>query len=551
MIEARSFAAYDGDDSYLFVSYAHASANLVHPEMAWLSDAGFNLWFDEGIEVGSVWRRTLATRLSASSGLIFFVTERSVASEHCRNEVHFALDESKPVFVVHLDDTPLPGELRLALAERQALHRGALDRQTYQRRLSDALRTVVDAPASPSPSPSPTTPSNGSVPHGPPTVVVLPFRAVEKEDEGMAATLTFDIIKRLVAQHYCPIRRGQTDDGDLDPTSVGNRYGADYLLSGTAQREGGGRLRLTLLLTETRQGREVGSEHYDEHAANDLDAQDRIAQRFLQDWNESLRFVLKGEQSRYENVADDDLDGWGCLVRSATYAPALSRRDTEQAQALLRRAIALDPDLLAAKVNLARSLAGGVELLVSRDPEADGIEALLLAEESADARHLPPQALPRIAEVIRMFGDEERALLLVEQAHRETGLVSESLLRTLVQCRRYDDALRLGTEADDAQFAIVLSIARAVQGEYETALDILHRRSLETPRNPIVWIYKANALAVLDRYDEARDCLERVRRTFRDWTVAGQETSLRATWHGRDHIVEPLVRGLRSIENRS
>jgi len=42
----KPFPAYQGDDPYIFVSYAYDDADLVFPEMQRLRDAGFNVWYD-------------------------------------------------------------------------------------------------------------------------------------------------------------------------------------------------------------------------------------------------------------------------------------------------------------------------------------------------------------------------------------------------------------------------------------------------------------------------------------------------------------------------
>lgn len=42
------FPAYQGDEPYIFVSYAHDDADLVIPELNRLREAGFNIWYGEG-----------------------------------------------------------------------------------------------------------------------------------------------------------------------------------------------------------------------------------------------------------------------------------------------------------------------------------------------------------------------------------------------------------------------------------------------------------------------------------------------------------------------
>ena len=132
----KPFPAYEGEEAYFFVSYAHEDAELVYPEMTWIRDAGFNLWYDDGIHVGSVWRRALADSLSRAVGLIFFATARSIVANKWRKESNFALDEDKPCFVLQLDDSGLPAELRLSLSDRQALLRSEFDEATYHSKLT-------------------------------------------------------------------------------------------------------------------------------------------------------------------------------------------------------------------------------------------------------------------------------------------------------------------------------------------------------------------------------------------------------------------------------
>ena len=49
---ADPLPAYDGDESYLFVSYSHEDGDLVYAEIRWLQDQGCNVWWDEGISPG-------------------------------------------------------------------------------------------------------------------------------------------------------------------------------------------------------------------------------------------------------------------------------------------------------------------------------------------------------------------------------------------------------------------------------------------------------------------------------------------------------------------
>jgi hypothetical protein len=59
----KPFPAYSDNDPYIFVSYAHKDAGEIYPQLAWLNDQGFNIWYDEGIEPGSEWSNELANAI--------------------------------------------------------------------------------------------------------------------------------------------------------------------------------------------------------------------------------------------------------------------------------------------------------------------------------------------------------------------------------------------------------------------------------------------------------------------------------------------------------
>ena len=191
----KPFPAYEDAGEYFFVSYSHDDTDLVYPEMAWLREAGFNLWYDDGIHVGTVWRRALADALSRSSGMVFFCTQKSIESDNCLKEINFALDDEKPVFVVQLDETPLPPELRLSLSDRQALRRTEFDGHTYRSRLTAALSAIV------TPEVPETSAQQGErrAEMDPPSIAVLPISSIsdDREVQLIAEALSEDMITHV------------------------------------------------------------------------------------------------------------------------------------------------------------------------------------------------------------------------------------------------------------------------------------------------------------------------------------------------------------------
>jgi TolB-like protein len=139
----KPFPAYEGQGPYVFVSYAHEDASEVYPEMQWLREQGFNIWYDDGLRPGSEWHAALAQAIENCSLCLFFVSPRSAQSAHCQREVHYALDQHRVVIAVHLEKSELPSGLRLALSNIQAILRHDLNAEQYRSKLVSALADNV------------------------------------------------------------------------------------------------------------------------------------------------------------------------------------------------------------------------------------------------------------------------------------------------------------------------------------------------------------------------------------------------------------------------
>lgn len=113
--------AYEGKAPYIFISYAHKNAEAVLPAIRALEDAGYPVWYDGGIQVGTEWPEYIAEHLLHSSLVIAFISEASIASQNCRQEIVYALDKRKPMIAVHLEEVHLPPGMEMQLNLCQAL----------------------------------------------------------------------------------------------------------------------------------------------------------------------------------------------------------------------------------------------------------------------------------------------------------------------------------------------------------------------------------------------------------------------------------------------
>ncbi|MCZ6656530.1 MAG: TIR domain-containing protein [Gammaproteobacteria bacterium] len=133
----KPFSAYQGDDPFVFVCYAHADKEVVYAELEWLHTQGVNVWYDEGISAGDNWRAAIGDALIRASRVLFYVSQSSLDSDHCNREINLALDESKEILPIYLETVELTSDLKVGLARVQALRRDAAD---FRAKLADTLQ---------------------------------------------------------------------------------------------------------------------------------------------------------------------------------------------------------------------------------------------------------------------------------------------------------------------------------------------------------------------------------------------------------------------------
>ena len=115
--------AYRGRQPYIFISYCHDDGSRVYPLIERLERDGFRVWYDEGITPGDEWSETIATHLEGCSVFVAAITEASVNSHNCRNEINFAVQRNKDFVSLFLDDVKLSQGMELLLSSVQGIFR--------------------------------------------------------------------------------------------------------------------------------------------------------------------------------------------------------------------------------------------------------------------------------------------------------------------------------------------------------------------------------------------------------------------------------------------
>ncbi len=113
--------AYEGNEPYIFISYAHKDKERVLPIIEALTERGFRVWYDAGIEAGTEWPDYIAAHLEKAALVIAFLSEASVASFNCRQEINYAIDLPRPLLAVYLEELELTGGMRMRLGLSQAM----------------------------------------------------------------------------------------------------------------------------------------------------------------------------------------------------------------------------------------------------------------------------------------------------------------------------------------------------------------------------------------------------------------------------------------------
>lgn len=534
--------AYAGAGKYFFVSYAHEDAAMVMPEIEWLQEAGFNIWYDEGIHVGSVWRQALADALSESCALIYFATAKSVESSNCLKELNFILDEEKPVFVVQLDGTSLPSLLRLSLSDRQALMRSEFDERDYRDRLISALSTITP----PEESEDKTKPR--SMPTQVPSIAMQPIVGpVGDNDLAFWAEGVVDDLQTFLSHRG--FRIVATHDTKLDARSLGSDLDVHFVLSGTVRSGGDDRLRVNLKLIDASSSGQVWGERFD-IVGDRLDAADSLSREAATKVSEA---ILDSETQRVRHMHEDELDAWGlCLKADPSSMNTVQKRD--EVIRLLRLAVELDPDFGFAHGMLAGWLSFAILTLFSKDPEADKAEALHHAERAMTLSPSSAIAMFNSSFVNRLFGSEELALELAQQANDTAGsdslfgarYIGNVLYASLIQYGRAKEVIELA-EQDHPPPTRTLCLAHVIGGTYAESLKWAQRSVASQPEFYLAYVELANVLGHLGRIDEGKAAIDKVISFVPTFKLQYFEKGTHLSWGKRLEVIEPQYMGLRKL----
>ncbi|MGB9364604.1 MAG: winged helix-turn-helix domain-containing protein [Xanthobacteraceae bacterium] len=323
-----------------------------------------------------------------------------------------------------------------------------------------------------------------------PAIAVLPFTNLsgEPEQEYFSDGISEDIITALsklrwffvIARNSSFIYKGKA----VHMSQVAEELGVRYVVEGSVRKEGD-RVRITAQLNDVATGAHVWAERYDRELADVFAVQDEITENIVAAIEPKL---YAAESFRAQRKPPDSMDAWDLVMRALSHYWRVTRQDGVVAQALLEKAIAIDPHYGQALGLLATSY-----MFTAHMGWLDMTAAMPLAERAA-------------LEAIRADSEDP-------WAHNALGHVHLFALRFEDSLAEFETALRLNPNFALAQGYYGLSLSYS--GRWREADEAARRALRLSPRDPYSPVYlgiAAYAQFLGGDYDEAmRLCRESLR----------------------------------------
>ena len=359
-----------------------------------------------------------------------------------------------------------------------------------------------------------------------PAIAVLPFvnMSGEPEQEYFSDGISEDIITALSKlRWFCVIARNSSftyKGKSVHMRQVAEELGVGYVVEGSV-RKSGDRVRITAQLNDVAAGSHIWAERYDRNLADVFTVQDEITEAIVAAIEPQLYCA---ENFRAQRKPPESLDAWDLVVRALSHYWRVTRQDNIVAQALLEKAIAIDPNYGQALGALAVSHTSGAHM---------GWENRVTAVPSAERAALA---------AIRADSEDPWAHLALATVHVESRRYEDSLAE-------FETALRLNPNFSLARgyYGLVLSCC----GCWEEGADAARRALRQSPRDPLAAIYNgvaAYAEFAGRNYDEAmRLARESIRQRY-DFAGGHRVLAAAAAMAGETGLAKAALQELRRAQ---
>ena len=179
-----------------------------------------------------------------------------------------------------------------------------------------------------------------------PSIAVLPLvnMSGDPEQEFFADGLTEDIITELsrfrellvISRNSTFVHKGKA----VKVQEVAREFGVDYVLEGSV-RKAGNRIRVTVQLIDAETDRHIWAERYDRQLEDIFAIQDEMTRAIVATLPGRVEAAT---QDRAKRKQTDNMAAYECVLTARVLHHRSIREDNAEAQRLLDRALALDPN---------------------------------------------------------------------------------------------------------------------------------------------------------------------------------------------------------------
>jgi TolB-like protein len=359
-----------------------------------------------------------------------------------------------------------------------------------------------------------------------PAIAVLPFTNMsgDPEQQYFSDGISEDIITALsklrwffvIARNSSFIYKGKS----VHMKQIAEELGVGYVVEGSV-RKGSDRVRITAQLNDVATGSHIWAERYDRGLADVFAVQDEITEAIVAAIEPQL---YAAENFRAQRKPPDSLDAWDLVMRALSHYWRVTRQDNVVAQALLEKAISIDP-------NYGQALG-------------------VLASSHTFSAHMGWEDMATTVPIA------ERAALAAIRADSEDPWAHHALGFVYLFTRRFDDslaefelALRLNPNFSLAQGFYGLALSYCGRGE--EAEEVARRALRQSPRDPFSAVYcgiAAYAQFIGRHYDEAMQLSREAIRQRSDFVGAHRVLTAAASMAGQAEVATAALQELRRAQ---
>jgi len=361
-----------------------------------------------------------------------------------------------------------------------------------------------------------------------PSIAVLPFvnASEDASREYFSDGLTEDIITELSSYHELSVialnstRRYR--DSDLGVRKIGEELGVRYILQGSVRRFGQ-RVKVSIQLSNAEDGRSVWGTSYERDlTTRDLfELQEELTLQVVAAIAGPTGAMTRAELPDSRHKLPASMDSYDCVLRAYEYIQLHTAQNHLAARDCLEGVVESDPDYVDGRAWLGYLYADQFHHRWNERPDAyDSLErALEIAEEAVRLDPANHVAHAGLALTCFLRGETERAKIEVERAiglNPNNALWLALLGNYLVLSGDFDRGLPMARKAarlnpyPPGWLGMAFFVDHYRHERYQEALSTA-TGTIEMEGDFREPLFLAATLGQLDRADEAKDHLERMR----------------------------------------